>query len=82
MTLRVVVLPPFDREFFGGADRLSIAAASLYDLIERLDDLAPGFADQAPARAAFAIDGVFTSDWTSPLADAAEVVVLPRVGGG
>lgn len=82
MALRIVVLPPFDREFFGGADRLSIDAASLYDLIDRLDELAPGFADQAPVRAAFAIDGVFTSDWTSSLAGAAEVVVLPRVGGG
>ena len=54
----------------------------IYDLIDRLDELAPGFADQAPARAAFAIDGVFTSDWTTSLAGAAEVVVLPRVGGG
>ena len=51
MTLRIVVLPPFDREFFGGADRLSIDAASIYDLIDQLDALAPGFADQAPARA-------------------------------
>jgi len=82
VTLRIVVLPPFDREFFGGADRLSIDAASIYDLIDQLDALAPGFADQAPARAAFAIDGVFTSDWTALLADAGEVVVLPRVGGG
>lgn len=76
-------MPPFDREFFGGSDRLEIDAPStLFALVGRLDALAPGFADVAEARAAFAIDGVYTRDWTSPLAGAAEVILLPRVSGG
>ena len=36
----------------------------------------------AEARAAFAIDGVFTPDWTRSLAEASEVILLARVAGG
>ncbi|MEO6091607.1 MAG: MoaD/ThiS family protein [Novosphingobium sp.] len=79
--MRIVVMPPFDREFFGG-DRLDMDATNLFDLVARLDARAPGFATIAEARAAFAIDGVFAPDWSLPLADACEVIVLPRVGGG
>ena len=79
--MRIVVMPPFDREFFGG-DRLEMEATNLFDLVARLDARAPGFAAIAEARAAFAIDGVFTPDWSTPLAEALEVILLPRVGGG
>lgn len=79
--LQIVVTAPFDREFFG-ADRLALNAVNLFDLIDRLDALAPGFAAIAQPRVHFAIDGVIETDWTRPLADAREVVVLPRVGGG
>ena len=74
-------MPPFDREFFGG-DRLDLDARNVFDLVARLDRLAPGFAAIAESRAAFAIDGVFTNDWSALLADAREVILLPRVGGG
>lgn len=80
--MRIVVLPPFDREFFGGRDVLEIEAGSLLALVDRLDALAPGFAEQAEARAAFAIDGVFAPDWTRRLAGVDEVVLLQRVAGG
>ena len=73
-------MPPFDREFFG--DRLELDAGNLFDLVAKLDAAAPGFAEIAQVRAAFAIDGVFTSDWSAPLAGADEVILLPRVGGG
>jgi molybdopterin synthase sulfur carrier subunit len=79
--LRIVVMPPFDREFFDG-DRLDLTAINLFDLVERLDERAPGFAEIAGIRAAFAIDGVLTTDWSSPLAGASEVILLPRIGGG
>lgn len=75
-------MPPFDREFFGGSDRLDIEAPTLFALVRKLGALAPGFEDIAEARAAFAIDGVFTPDWTRSTADAAEVILLPRVSGG
>jgi hypothetical protein len=80
--VRIVVMPPFDREFFGGRDRLELEAPTLLAVVGKLDALAPGFADQAEARAAFAIDGVFTPDWTRSTAEAAEVILLPRVSGG
>jgi molybdopterin synthase sulfur carrier subunit len=79
--LRIVVMPPFDREFFDG-DRLDLTATNLFDLVERLDERAPGFAEIARIRAAFAIDGVLMTDWSSPLAGASEVILLPRIGGG
>jgi len=75
-------MPPFDREFFGGRDRLELEAPNLFGLVRKLDALAPGFADIAEVRAAFAIDGVFTPDWTRSTAEAAEVVLLQRVSGG
>jgi molybdopterin synthase sulfur carrier subunit len=79
--LRVVVMPPFDKEFFG-ADRLSLSAANLFDLIAKLDALTPGFAAIAQPRVHLAVDGVLETDWTRSLAQATEVIVLPRVGGG
>lgn len=82
MPLSIVVMPPFDREFFDSRDRLSLDAATIYDLIEKLDAIAPGFADQVDVRAAFAIDGAFASDWTVSLAGVREVILLPRIGGG
>jgi molybdopterin converting factor small subunit len=75
-------MPPFDQEFFGGRDRLDLEAPTLFALVERLGREAPGFAAIAEARAAFAIDGVYTPDWTRSLAKAAEVILLPRVAGG
>jgi len=75
-------MPPFDREFFAGRDRIELEAPTLLALVDKLDALSPGFADQAEARAAFAIDGVFTPDWTRSTAEAAEVILLPRVSGG
>ena len=79
---RIVVMPPFERQFFGGKDRLELEAANLFDLIRKLDELAPGFAEIAHARATFAIDGVVAPDWSASLAGAAEVILLPRVAGG
>ncbi len=75
-------MPPFDREFFGGTDRLELEADTLFGLVRQLDALSPGFAEAAETRAAFAVDGVFKPNWSTSLAGAAEVIVLPRVAGG
>ena len=75
-------MPPFDREFFGGSDRLELEAASLFALVGKLDAIAPGFAAAAESRAAFAVDGVIAPVWSVPLAGADEVILLPRVAGG
>lgn len=75
-------MPPFDREFFGGRDRLELTARSLLAMVTVLDREGPGFSEIADMRAQFAVDGVVESDWTTPLDGATEVIVLPRVGGG
>lgn len=74
-------MAPFDKEFFG-TDRLALAADNLFDLVGKLDLLAPGFAAIAQPRVHFAVDGVLETDWSRDLAQAQEVIVLPRVGGG
>ncbi|MCJ2187346.1 MoaD/ThiS family protein [Novosphingobium beihaiensis] len=79
--MRVVVMPPFDKEFFG-TDRLDLAPHNLFDLTEKLDALAPGFAAIARPRVHYAVDGELETDWTRDLSQAREVIVLPRVGGG
>lgn len=81
-SVRVIVMPPFDREFFGGVDRLEITARTLFGLVNRLDEIGPGFAELADVRAAFAVDGVVQPDWSAPLDGVEEVVVLPKVAGG
>ena len=80
--MRIVVMPPFDKEFFGGRDRLEMESGNLFGLVRELDKIAPGFSDIAEIRVTFAIDGVVTGDWSNSLAEAREVILLPRVGGG
>lgn len=80
--MRIVVMPPFDKDLFDGKDRLDLEAPTLFALVGEIDKLAPGFAETADMRATFAIDGVVTGDWSTSLADATEVILLPRVGGG
>ena len=80
--MRIVVMPPLDREFFGGRTRLDLEAATLFALVEVLDAEAPGFARLADLRVQFAIDGVVQPDWSTSLGGAEEVIVLPRVAGG
>ena len=79
--MRIVVMAPFDKEFFG-TDRLDLRATNLFDLIGQLDAMAPGFAAITEPRVHFAVDGVLETDWARDLSGAAEVIVLPRVGGG
>jgi len=75
-------MPPFENEFFGGRDRLEVEAGNLFEAVRELGKLGPGFAEVAEVRAALAVDGVVTQDWSTPLTDGSEVILLPRVGGG
>ena len=79
---RVVVMPPFENEFFGGRDRLEIEAGNLFEAVRELGKLGPGFAEIAEVRATLAVDGVVIADWSTPLAARSELILLPRVGGG
>jgi hypothetical protein len=80
--MRVIVMPPFDREFFGGTDRFEITAKTLFGVVNKLDEAGPGFSDLADVRAAFVVDGSVQPDWSVPLEGAEEVVVIQKVAGG
>jgi molybdopterin synthase sulfur carrier subunit len=66
----------------GGGEELQIDAGNIFQLVAALDRISPGFADVAEARVAFAVDGVLTTDWATPFAADAEVLVVPRLAGG
>ena len=75
-------MPPFDREFFGGTDRFELSAKTLFGVVNKLDEIGPGFADLADVRAAFAVDGEVQPDWSVSLESATEVIVMAKVAGG
>lgn len=75
-------MPPFDREFFGGIDSFDLEARTLFGVLNQLEAIGPGFSDLADVRAAFAVDGIVQPDWSVPIGDAKEVVVMQRVAGG
>ncbi len=80
--LTVRPLEPFASQFFGGAAQLEFAAGNLFAVVSELDRIAPGFAEVAELRVAFAVDGVAWQDWSAPLPAEAEVMLFPRVAGG
>jgi len=79
---RVVPMPPFAAEYFGGREVLDVPAATIFDLVRALDAIGPGFAGRAETRVAFAVDGVLIADWSSPLTEESEVLLVPRIAGG
>ncbi len=79
---RLTILSPLDAEFFGGTTVMTMSAVSIFDLVRRLGDISPGFADVADVRAAFAVEGVIVSDWSAPICGDPEVLMVPRIGGG
>ncbi|MEJ6008381.1 MoaD/ThiS family protein [Novosphingobium aquae] len=79
---RVILLPPFAGEFFGGRGEMEVDAGSLFALVRALDAEAPGFAEAVEGRAAIAIGGVVAGDWTTALKPDDEVMFVPKVAGG
>lgn len=79
---RVVIAPSFCTEYFGSAREFDVEAGNLFQLVDALEDRAPGFAQAAGIKVAFAIDGTVQNDWTAPLPPGCEVLLVPRVGGG
>ena len=78
----IEVMAPLGDEFFGGKGEFTLAAGTIFALVALLDRLSPGFAEEAPVRCAFAIDGVLAGDWSAPIPEGAQLLLLPRVGGG
>jgi hypothetical protein len=69
-------------EYFGSTDEIEVEAGNLFQLVAALDRIAPGFAEAAGIKLAFAVDGELTEDWTKPLPANAEVLIVTRIGGG
>lgn len=78
---KVILLPPYAGDFFGGRGEIAVAAESLFALVRALDGIAPGFAEAAEG-AALAINGTVAGDWTTRLTEGDEVMIVPKVAGG
>jgi hypothetical protein len=69
--------------YTGGASEFEVEAATVRDLIRRLDERFPGFGDFVDQRMALAIDGEIHSDaWFSPIRPESEIFLIPKIGGG
>lgn len=80
--LTIRPLEPFAGQFFNGAAQLQLEAGNLFAVVDCLDRIAPGFAEVAELRVAFAVNGVASSDWSASVPAGAEVMLFPRVAGG
>jgi sulfur-carrier protein len=69
--------------FTGGLLEIEVVADSFGRMIAELDARYPGLGDFIDKRMAIAIDGVIHQDaWGAILAPQAEIVLLPKIGGG
>ena len=67
----------------GGRTELEVTATSFRQLVRELDARFPGLGVQVEEGMAVAIDGVIYQDaYNAPLADGAEIVLIPKIGGG
>lgn len=85
----IVFIPPQMRDLTGGVDRLRIEAATLRQVIARLDERFPGLGarlcdgDALAGGLAVSIDGAFASrGLLAKVGPDSEVHFLPAIGGG
>ena len=77
------VVLPADLPFTGGITRVEVQAATLKGLMLALEQRFPGLGEHLDSKMAFAVNGEIHQDaWFAPLDEGAEVVVLPKIGGG
>lgn len=89
--LKVVIPAPL-RKFTSGADTLNIEASTIEEVLARLDSLYPGFragvCDESGALRRFiniyynGEDVRFLENLATPVADGAEVAIVPAISGG
>jgi len=80
--VRVVPTASAGTEYFGGSDEFEVDAGNLFQLVDALERIAPGFAEAAGIQLVFAVDGELMEDWTLPLPEGAEVLIVTRISGG
>jgi molybdopterin converting factor small subunit len=80
---RVRTIAQAVRDLAGGRDQFDIPAASVRELIDRLEERHAGLGTLVREQLALAIDGELHHDaWHEPLAADAEVVLVPRLTAG
>jgi len=78
-----VFLPRSLAEFANGELELEVEARDVRELIARVDERLPGFAERVEGKMAVAIDGEIHSDpLLEPTPGGCEVHFLPRISGG
>lgn len=80
--MKVILIEPFPGRYFAGRDAFELDAPDLFALVRALDAIGPGFGEVAAEDAAIAVDGVMRADWSASLAEAQEVLIVPRIAGG
>ena len=69
--------------FTGGRTELEVAATTFRRLVKELDERFPGLGKQVEDGMAVAIDGVIYQDaYAAPLAEGAEIYLIPKIAGG
>ncbi len=67
----------------GGATSLEVTARSFRQLVRELDARFPGLGSRVEEGMAVAVDGVIYQDaYAAPLPEGAEIVLIPKIGGG
>lgn len=74
--------PGFCEAYLPGNDPIEVEAATVFELVRKLDAGSPGFGAFIEGKIALAVDGVLVSDWSMRLAPSSEVLLVPRVAGG
>lgn len=87
--MAIVHIPTQMRSLACGRDRVEAPGSTLRQVIEALDADCPGMKDQLiedgkiRSQLAIAVDGaVVESGLVAPVADDAEIYVIPAIGGG
>jgi molybdopterin converting factor small subunit len=70
-------------ELTGGLAEFDVAADTVGRMIRELDARFPGLGEAINRRMAIAINGEIHQDaWGSELPEGAEIVLIPKIGGG
>jgi len=80
--VRVVPMASVATAWFGSGEEITAEAGNLFQLVEQLERRSPGFAEAAGVAISFAVNGELAADWTVPLVNGAEILLVPRIGGG
>ncbi len=71
------------RAAVNGAASISVEAATIRELLNKLVDRYPKFEALLDSDVAVAINGeIFRDNWSEPIPRDAEVVLMPRIQGG